>query len=685
MITTILVYGSLLIATSTMANPENLSNQISAWNCDLKENLQFAEFSLMEVESCSNVSSQYSDPVIVNGQLIQAKKFQSMKVLQCSLKASFYTAYCSYNIFSGSRQWDSQGTLIDVQLKLSRSECEGALNTNTLKYQDRIYYAKQNLISIELSPSNTGNGWLTLRGQSFPTQGTCTPESFQLGRNTYNSHVLMMNYKISIKWKQAIFNTAKRLIRLDEQTLIPNTISGSYFHPDLGNFHWDKVHSGNLTENYWLEITRGSVNLYQPQSINSSMPIAIIQTHESNSNLALSLYNESTICHSYACRKAYATRLKDIYLVTYSITGQSHWPLEIVSGSEISRLQNLEASLVSIYLSKELAISSTFDRISRELCERNRETILSNIHDYVENIFIKQDSKEDDTRLFLRAGSVLYAIRCTQQAAWLRSNTTKCYQDAPIYYLNANKRKVPGFLDPVSYVIRPVSTITECNDIIPLKYNFLSIDGTSTWICRNSNGWNVDCPPPQILSPLHPGKLYKPEEKTIAPSLYTTKQLDSLERMQWMETHKRVDLQEWEEYLSSIKAHNPNLSTSTYFENIKRAIDQVSYIFSKNYWMQLAFKHFMPIILVNYAFNMILTIIKTLIQSKQVYRTSGLSITLLLQIIIGSLTSVFPVFNYINHTKHECTCRCTDPNFIDQLVTAVEQKERQKFLANLQL
>jgi len=682
----IAVFDSLLLLKIVAtASPNDFSDKISAWNCDLKDTLQFAEYSLMEVSTCSNVSSQYSNPTIVNGQLIQARKYQDISVLSCSLQASFFTAYCSYNLLSGSRLWDSQGKLMNVQLELTRSECEGALSSNVLRYSDRTYYAKQNLLSIDLSPTHTANGWLTLRGQSFPTQGTCVPETFQLGRQTYKSHVLQMKYAVNIKWSRAVFNTAKRLIRVDKHTLLPNTLTGSFFHPDLGNFHWDKMPDGNLSDNSWLEVTRGRVQIYFPDSINSSMPIAIIQAHESSSNLAFSLYNQSTICLSFSCRRAYETRLKDIYLILYNIQGQSHWPLELVTGSEINRLQNLEASLASIYLSRELALSSTFEKISRALCERNREIILSNIHDYIGNILIKQDAQNLDTRLFLRAGSTLYAVRCQEQQAWLRSNTTECYTDAPIYYLNSNKQKIGAFLDPISYVIRPSSTIVQCNDILPFKFNFLSLDGTNQWICRNSQGWDIDCSPPQILSPLHPGKLYKPQDKRISPNLYSKEQLSSLDKMQWMASQQEIDIKEWEHYLQQIKTRNPNLSTATYFENLKLAIDQVSYIFSENFWLQLAFKHFMPVILLNYLGSIIITVIKTILQATKIYKTTGLSVTLIIQIVFGTLTSVFPVFNSMPQPTPTCTCRCKDPNFIDQMVTAVEQRERQRFLSNLQL
>ena len=660
------------------------STQVSAWSCNLKDSLQFSEFSLMSVEKCANISSQYSEPITYNGQLIQAKKYQDISVLLCSLKASFYTTYCSYSILTGSRLWNSEGEISDVQIELTKSECESALTTKTLRYSDRTYYAKQNLLSIELSPANTASGWLTLRGETHPTTGKCSSETFQFGRQTYKSHVLTMKYQVEIKQVNAVFNTAKRLIRIDKHTLIPNTLSGSYFSPQLGNFHYDKIDHGNLSETHWTEITRGRVQLYKPTIPNDSMPIAVLQTHESQANLAFSLYNQTKLCLSHSCRSAWKAELKDVYLVTFSLTGQSHWPLELSWGSEVDRLLNLQATLASVYLTRELALSSTFDKISKTLCERSRETILSNIQHYVSNVLIQEDKRNEDTRFFLRAGSVLYAIKCNERIAWIRSNTTDCHNDVPIYYINSDNQKQAGWLDPLTYVIKPMSRVVPCNDMLPFKFNLQTIDGNSQWICKNSNGFDVDCSPPITLGPMHPGKLYQPQDKTILPNMYSTEQLNSLDGIQWSETYEKADIKEWEVYLKKIKNKNPNLPVTTYFENIKNAIDEVSHIFSQNFWIQLAFKHFMPLVLLNYIFNMIVHIIQLVLKSCQVYKTAGLSITLVLHVLFGSITSIFPVLTNVG-VATKCICPCTQEDYIKTLVKAVEDEERQKFLRNLSI
>lgn len=678
--------SSLFAKTSDGLQSDRNLKHLVAWNCDLKNSLQFSECSLMRVQTCVNISSQYNRPYEVMGQVVQAKKYEDMSVLECKLLASFYTAYCSYNLISGYRLWDSQGQIMNMQLQLSKGECERALKTKTLRYTDRTYYAKQNFLSIDLSPSFTAAGWLTLRGTSNPTQGTCVPESFKLGRNLYPSHVLTMQYEVNVKNVHAVFNTAKRLIRINEHLVLPNNLSGSYFSPTIGNYHWEKIDQGNLTDNHWLEVSYGKVTIYEPTQINSTMPIAIVDANHTGVGLAFSLKEASSLCHSFTCRKAYRTQLNDVFLVIYSIFGHSRWPLEQVTGSEVNRLLNLEASLASVYLSQELRLTSTFERISRELCQRNREIILSNIQDYINNVLIQQDTNDAQGRYFVRAGSVLYSIKCKEQIAWLRGDTTECYEHAPIFYNDKNNNQIAAFVDPITYIIQPTSKTRQCNDILPYKFNLLAIDGTSEWICRTSHGWNIDCKAPHILSPMHPGTLYVADDKMILSTLYSQSQLDSLENLQWELTEEKVELQEWELYLQQIKMDNPNVSTLTYFENLKLAIDSVSDIFSKSFWIKMALKHILPIILLNYVMNVMLNMIKAALFIKRHYHAEGPTISLFAKACISVVASFFPVFTLsaLNNPTTKI-CRCELPGFEDDLVKLISERERQKFLRNLQL
>ena len=52
--------------------------KLVAWNCDLLQSLEFSEYSLIEVESCQNVSSRYHTPILKNSQLIKSKDFQDL-------------------------------------------------------------------------------------------------------------------------------------------------------------------------------------------------------------------------------------------------------------------------------------------------------------------------------------------------------------------------------------------------------------------------------------------------------------------------------------------------------------------------------------------------------------------------------------------------------------------------------
>ena len=639
----------------------------------------------MRVETCNNISHNYFPPTMFRYQLIQSKQFEDLEVLECVIRSSYFVAYCSYNIFSGFRQWDSNSQLENIYLKLTRTECESAMHSGTLKYMDRLYYGKMKFIEIPLSPKKTASGWMILRGQSDAMSGTCVPDTFQLGRHSFTSHVLSMQYEVSIKYIPAIFNTEKRLIRINEHTIIPTVEEGYYYSPILGNYYWENISNGNLSDTLWLEISKGDVMIYIPKD-NKTMPIAIMKTGN-DSSFAISLTEKTIICLSWSCRETYNTQIRNTHLVIFNITGQSHWPLVIAGGSEIDRLLNLEAVTASLYLNRELRLSNTFERISLELCKRNRETILSNIQNYITNVLSQQDIESVNNRYFIRSGSVLYSIKCVQTLAFLRNNDTFCYEDAPIFYKNQDDKLVGAFLDPINYVILPRSKRTACNSILPFKINLRAIDGSTEWLCRSSSGWTTQCSTPKVLKPMHPGHLYETNDKIILSSLYTQKQLDTLSGLQWKHIKNEINMKQWEEYMDKVQKNNPNIQPISYFENLHSRMKHISEIFNLSYLMTYILKNILPLILVNYLVNVALNLLSVIIMSRKFYKASGLTMRFVFRCLTSTLLAIFPLnlsqqsANVSDHT----TCKCSDDTFIDDLVTKIMEKERQRFLSNLQL
>ena len=103
--------------------------RLVAWNCDLKNSLQYNEFSLMQVEDCDTVSKEYKEPAQFMGQVVQAKRYEDMSVLSCKLKATFFVAACTHSILTGYRLWAHTPVLSNMHLQLTRTECENALKT----------------------------------------------------------------------------------------------------------------------------------------------------------------------------------------------------------------------------------------------------------------------------------------------------------------------------------------------------------------------------------------------------------------------------------------------------------------------------------------------------------------------------------------------------------------------------
>ena len=97
--------------------------------------------------------------------------------MSCKLKATFYIAACGWKILTGYRLSKKKPVVKRVYLQLTRTECERALNERVLKYTDRMFYAKQDLIQIDLHCQNKTNcassGRKTLRGKENPMENSC--------------------------------------------------------------------------------------------------------------------------------------------------------------------------------------------------------------------------------------------------------------------------------------------------------------------------------------------------------------------------------------------------------------------------------------------------------------------------------------------------------------------------------
>ena len=670
---------------------------LAAWDCDLRRNMKYNEFNLMQVKSCTNISNNYREPLQLRGQLIQAKKFENISVLSCKLKATFHISTCNWKILTGYKLSNKKSVVKRVYLQLTRSECTRALNERVLKYTDRLYYSKQDLLQIDLLCQNRtyciSSGRKTLRGSENSVEDSCLPDSFFFKDYYYPNHVLTMEYSIEIKWVQAIFNIAKRLIRVNDHLVLPNNLSGLFFSPTIGNFHWNIINQGNLTNDHWLQISDSSIRLYEPTKNNTLLPIVIIyyQPHYSNhirnddEGIAFNLFEETTICMHSTCRKAYKTSIHDVFLVTYSKEGQNRWPIKSIKGSQINSINNMESKLSSIYINGNLHFASNFSTIARQLCQKDRKRILSNIKGYINDV-VEQD--ENNYKHYIKSGSVIYAIKCIERIATLRDDITGCYDDAPIFYVDEYHKKIPAFLDPITYVIKPHSAEKECNDIIPFKLNFLHIDGNLEWICRTSQGWDENCKHPLTLAPMAPEYLYSLGGKTINKNLYTNEQLNSLDILQWDKIETNIDLKEWEAFLKQLKNSNQQFSITSFFNDLHSTARDFSNIFFGHGWTMMFFRYMMPIILLNYLFNIFINVIRGVNYIRQLYRVTGLSLSILPRAITCMLTACFPAFTNCSLNEASSShsrCNCENSDFLEEVTKAVTERERQLFLKNLQL
>ena len=295
----------LLILSTLFSFISNVASttKLAVWNCALENSNTYSEFSLMNVQDCSNISSDYRLAHQLNGQIVQAVNYLDISVTKCTFIADYFTSYCSYSLLTGYRQWNSENVASKIQMKLTKTECSNALKNKILRYQDRHYYGKNDILTIQLSPSSTADGWLTLRGSTSGNTGTCIPDTFFVNNVFFPSHVLTMKYEIRIELQHGIFNTARKIIKITDLVL-PNVPSGSFYSFQFGNYYWTPLPEGNLTSECWREIADGFLDIYASGSSKHSL-IGVFESAYTNQSLAVALSQKTSLCIGNTCRNAY--------------------------------------------------------------------------------------------------------------------------------------------------------------------------------------------------------------------------------------------------------------------------------------------------------------------------------------------------------------------------------------------
>ena len=668
----------LLILSTLFSFSSNVASttKLAVWNCALENSNTYSEFSLMNVQDCSNISSDYRLAHQLNGQIVQAVNYLDISVTKCTFIADYFTSYCSYSLLTGYRQWNSENVASKIQMKLTKTECSNALKNKILRYQDRHYYGKNDILTIQLSPASTADGWLTLRGSTSGNTGTCIPDTFFVNNVFFPSHVLTMKYEIKIELQHGIFNTARKIIKIAD-IVLPNVPSGSFYSFQFGNYYWTPLPEGNLTYECWREIADGFLDIYASGSSKHSL-IGVFESAYTNQSLAVALSQKTSLCIGNACRNAYKlTMIRDTYIITYNLTGQSRISLDTVSGSNVNKMNNLHLSVASVFLDQEVRLRSTFETVARELCQNNRNTILSNIKTYINNIILPMSQISNDARFFVRSGSVLYAIKCIQTEAVLRTERF-CFDKVPVTFIKDN-RSVNSFLDPLTYVLTPTAIRIPCSDILLQKFNLMKSDGSTFWLCRSSVGWHQECAPPEEISPLQPSALFMPSDRTLNPSLYSGEQLNALNELQWHKNLKEETVDEWNEFLqNNIKKENKpkRIFLHEFFNSIVNPL-------GKQFLYSIVLRHIWPIIAIHCLVTSFVSVARIIKNIRKHYYKEGLTSSFLLKLPSVVFFSLVPCVPGPQELNQICECPCKDADFAAQISRGVETIERQRFLQNL--
>lgn len=642
-----------------------------AFDCSISNSLEYEEFSLMDVDQCKNTAVQYDNPEFMEALIIKPRDSISVEVIECNLRASFMVNYCSYNLLTGYRLWEGNIVGNNIQLHLSKSECIQAVRYHQLRYMDRLYYQKYNYILLDLKQNGQAKGWKTLRGSLNAKEGTCTPESFALMGEQYSNHVLQMHYEVNTKISKKDFNIKNRVLRLNEHLVLDNVISGSYFDPTYGNFHWNKNDISNTSHQIWQEVLKGKAQLYNPKQSNITKPIIIITME--NDSIALTLEEKERICIQkfHSCREAYKTASKDIYIIITKHP-EINWKLEMITADNVDKLEDIKASTISIFLSNSLEIEKSFSKISRILCEKSRNLILTDIKKYLS----RMPTQRSTSKGLIEAGSTIYSVNCKNRLVWLSPQKSICYKEPRIAYIKENNNYITyAHIHPITHHIQPNSTTIQCDGILPFKIAMKTLDDKLEFFCRNNNGWTpTNCEASKQISPLATEELYKTNTKKIHMSLFGSVSNNLLNSQQWYSVTNEGKSQMMLKMFEEIRESSP--PNKNIFEVMMQRITS-KIMRTPGNWFRTLSEAIAPGMYITYGLNILkgLTMAPSKIKGKIKNETH---LTALLIAITVILKTFFPIM-----IKQKHKCRCEDETFIPEITKQIQDQERTRFLQNL--
>ena len=236
--------------------------------------------------------------------------------------------------------------------------------------------------------------------------------------------------------------------------------------------------------------TSDNVTVHKSRKLQHADILEIKGAHPNSESLSIILKTPTQVCG----RTVWQTAIPEMY-VLYLSEHDSPLTKHPIHTDELDQWIYIKSLVMSSVSATELSLDRDFNQISYEICENNRQLLISQLRD----IKSEGESLIFDTRgnptLPIKSGELVYLFHCTPVMGRIRSLPNICSQELPVI----TDEGVALFMKPTSRRVTTHYTPRVCSSVTPAGFNL----GTATqphWVYVDQNGNPYRGPQPRSFN-----------------------------------------------------------------------------------------------------------------------------------------------------------------------------------------
>jgi len=470
----------------------NVSESFLAYDCLDKGNVVTA-YSLLEPGTCHLSGMDHKHERILSTEIVQMKKERSLPVFRCMVTESLVSQYCGH--------FSAAGVMRFLQFRepknVEPSVCRGALkNGGKIKLDGREFQA-------EIGTTTSHSFFVT---GNLDENSACKSGTLEVQNSKFEDQTSQRIFEVTLHQELGFAQDLDDVLKLSGG-LVARLSDHSLQDSQMGTYVWEEAHL-DCPEQI-VQLYRGPMRFFVNSTGSPSLEGGLAVLDKNSQVAGLELSSSFSICSHTGWR----THLKGISVVIHgdnfsSIASANFDP------SVVSDITRVESEMSFLNIRHAISQREKLRQIKLAICEDRRQILMTRLEAIAgsENPYSLLQILGKG-HLVTRAGATVYVNKCKSVSVEPRVHEN-CTHEIPALF---NGTAV--FVDPLSFVIRYVGTVTHCNAIAPPRYLI-----SGRWYCGTPA--LTECHAPENL-PLSEPKISDWDESRmgLGRSIYSPDQI----------------------------------------------------------------------------------------------------------------------------------------------------------------